>query len=131
MLAVVGSGCSLSSQLDNYFGGEKTNRLSAVSIEQNAETTMPADDLAYARAAAAEVLRGGQKDASLPWENPRSGARGTVTPIATTYTQDGRTCRNFLVSYVNGRAESWMQGEACREREGAWEVRSLKPWKRS
>ena len=59
-----------------------------------------------------------------------SGARGTVTPIASAYTQDGQTCRNFLASYVNGDSQSWMQGEACKLR-GAWEVRSLKPWKRS
>jgi surface antigen len=92
----------------------------------------PSDgDLAYARAAASEVLRRNQKDASLPWENPRSGARGTVTPIASAYTQDGQTCRNFLASYINGSDEAWLTGEACRQGKGSWEVRSLKPWKRS
>ncbi len=42
----------------------------------------------------------GDKDASLPWENPETGARGTVTPLAAAYTQDGSTCRDFLASYV-------------------------------
>ena len=39
-------------------------------------------DLVYARAVASDVLARGGKDASAPWENPTTGARGTVTPIA-------------------------------------------------
>ena len=77
------------------------------------------------------MLNRGGKDASQPWENPRSGARGTVTTIAAAYTQGGQTCRDFLASYVNGNSQAWLQGEACKLAKGAWEVRTLKPWKRS
>ena len=87
--------------------------------------------MAYARAAASDVLNRDEKYASAPWENPRTGARGTVTPIASAYTQDGRTCRDFLASYVQGTSQSWMQGEACKQDQGVWEIRALKPWKRS
>lgn len=90
-----------------------------------------ASDLAYARAALSDVLSRGGKDASAPWENPATGARGTVTPIASAYSQNGRVCRDFLASYVKPGSESWMQGEACRVRPGNWEVRTLKPWKRA
>jgi surface antigen len=92
-------------------------------------STPPAEtDLAIARAAASEVLASGGKDTSMPWENPRTGARGTITPIASAYDQDGVTCRDFLASYVRDGSESWLQGEACRARKGRWEVRTLKPW---
>lgn len=133
MLALGGGGCSLSGQFDSYFGGDKDTTGSITPPPgAKAEAALPPDaDLAFARAAASEVLRRGEKDASLTWENPRSGARGTVTPIATAYTQDGQTCRNFLASYVSGSAQSWLQGEACRQNRGAWEVRTLKPWKSS
>ena len=90
----------------------------------------PDSDLVFTRAAVSDVLSRPSNDASVPWENPHSGARGNVTPIASAYTQDGQTCRDFLASYVNGAAQSWLQGEACKQK-GAWEVRSLKPWKRS
>jgi surface antigen len=89
--------------------------------------TPPNGDLALAKAAALEVLGG---DTSLPWENPQTGARGTVTPLADAYAQDGFTCRDFLASYVREGAESWLQGEACRMHQGKWEVKSLRPWKR-
>ncbi len=91
----------------------------------------PEADLAYARAAVKDLLGAGRATASAPWENPKTGARGTVTPIAAAYQQAGTTCRDFLASYVRERVEAWMQGEACRGKEGPWEVKSLRPWKRS
>ena len=88
-------------------------------------------DLAFARTAASDVLTKGDKDSSQPWENPATGARGSVTPLSQAYSsEDGRTCRDFLASYVNGRAESWLQGAACKAGHGRWEIHTLKPWRR-
>jgi surface antigen len=91
----------------------------------------PEADLVLARAAIAEVLSTRRKDFSTSWENPSTGARGTVTPIAAAYEQDGVTCHDFLASHLNGRAETWMRGEACQQPQGRWEVKVLRPWKRS
>jgi surface antigen len=85
-------------------------------------------DLAFARNAASDVLTKGDKDSSQPWENPETGARGSVTPVAQAYSSEGRTCRDFLASYVNGKSESWLQGAACKSGEGRWEIHTLKPW---
>jgi surface antigen len=70
-------------------------------------------------------------DKQWAWENPSSGARGTVTPIASAYNQDGASCLGFLASYVRQSSEACLQGEACRAHKGKWEVKSLRPWKRS
>jgi surface antigen len=86
-------------------------------------------DLAFARNAASDVLTKGTKDSSQPWENPETGARGSVTPLANAYEAEGRTCRDFLASYVNGRNESWLQGAACKTAGGRWEIHTLKPWR--
>jgi surface antigen len=128
-------GCSISTgQFDSLFGGaDKSDVTGSIAPPAGAKGVgeLPPDgDLVYARAAASDVLSRGGKDASAPWENPSTGARGTVTPIASAYTQDGQTCRDFLASYVSGSSQSWMQGEACKRDKG-WEVRALKPWKRS
>ena len=88
-------------------------------------------DLAFARNAASDVLSRGDKDSSQPWENPDTGARGSVTPLTQAYaTEDGRTCRDFLASYVNGKTESWLQGAACHSGSGRWVIHTLKPWRR-
>ena len=132
LLALAGGGCSISTgQLDALFGDDKPETTGSIghAAEAKAAELPPAGDLAYARAAASDVLSRGGKDASAPWENPNTGARGTVTPIASAYTQDGKTCHDFLASYVRGRSQAWMQGEACRQQKGSWEVRALKPWK--
>jgi hypothetical protein len=125
-------GCSY--DLGSLLGkdGEKTRIAGPGSAVVPANRQLPTDaDLAYASAAAADVLTKGHKDMSAPWENPRTGARGTVTPIASAYTQDGLTCRDFLASYVQGTSQAWMQGEACKQDKGSWEIRALKPWKQS
>jgi hypothetical protein len=88
-------------------------------------------DLAYARAAVAEVLSRGGKDTSVPWRNPQSGARGNVTPLATSYSEAGMACRDFLASYIHGESQDWLEGAACRATSGAWQVRRLKPLRSS
>ena len=88
-------------------------------------------DLVYARAAAAEALSRGSRDASLPWQNPHSGAGGNITPLATSYSEAGMDCRDFLASYRHGDSQDWLEGAACRTASGTWEVRRLKPLKSS
>ena len=133
LLAIALGGCSISSPaLDSLFGlsDDKTGSITPPPGTKEVADLPPEHDLIFARAAASQVLARGVKDASEPWENPQTGARGTVTPVASAYTQDGQTCRDFLASYITPNSQAWLQGEACKQR-GSWEIRSLKPWKRS
>jgi hypothetical protein len=126
-------GCSLS-MLDSFSSGDKSDQTGSISPQPGAKETeaLPPDgDLIYTRLAVSEVLNRAEKDASVPWENPHTGARGTVTPIAAAYNSEGHICRDFLASYISGSAQSWLQGEACQQEKGKWEVRAIKPWKRS
>ena len=129
-------GCSFSYQLDNLVANKEERQAERAGALRNSvamvSSEMPPEaDLAIAGAAVNEVLSRGGKDSSLPWENPQSGARGTITPLAAAHNQDGVPCRDFLASYVKNGAESWMQGEACRAERGKWVVRSLRPWKKT
>jgi len=134
-LALAAGGCSLSGQLDSVFGnGDKSDQTGSITPPPGTKqmSELPPDaDLVFTRAAISEVLGRASNDASVPWENPQSGARGTVTPIASAYTQGGHTCRDFLASYVQGSSQAWLQGDACKQPKGVWEVRTIKPWKRS
>lgn len=141
-LALCGGGCSF--QLGSMFdhsndraqGWRKTESTGSIGHRSSAPVaaaqTSHADKAPQAdtslRAAARELVARNYTTTSLPWENPQTGARGTVTPLAKAYTQAGLTCRDFLASYIQDGAESWLQGEACREEGGGWEVRSLRPW---
>ncbi len=130
-LSLSAGGCSFSYQLDSLTGKGEPEQTGAMRPLRSLSTLPPEQDLAVARAAVSEFLGRGGSDSSMPWENPRTGARGTITPIASAYNQDGVTCRDFLASYVRDGNEAWMQGEACRIPQGKWEVRTLKPWNRT
>jgi surface antigen len=134
MLGLATGGCSFSYQLGSLFGPDDgpAQTASVAPAGATKPTSAPADgDLVFARAAAAELLARGTPHASVPWENPHTGARGTVTAVASAYPQDGLECRDFLASYVRGGAEAWLEGEACHVHRGKWEVRALRPLKRS
>jgi surface antigen len=130
-LSLSAGGCSFSYQLDSLTGKGEPEQTGAMRPLRSFTSLPPEQDLAVARAAVSEFLGRGDSDSSAPWENPRTGARGTITPIASAYNQDGATCRDFLASYVRDGNEAWMQGEACRIPQGKWEVRTLKPWNRT
>jgi surface antigen len=130
LIGVGSGGCSLSRTDSAFARMEDRDATGALGIAQAGGTPPTESDLAFARNAASDVLTKGSKDSSQPWENPETGARGSVTPLAQAYTSEGRTCRDFLASYVNGRLESWLQGAACQTDHGRWEIHTLKPWKR-
>jgi surface antigen len=129
LLGVHVGGCSLS-RTDSAFAKMDDAQITGSIGAAPAGGQLPSEsDLAFARNAASDVLTKGDKDSSQPWENPETGARGSVTPLAQAYSSDGRTCRDFLASYVNGRTESWLQGAACQSGNGRWEIRTLNPWR--
>ena len=132
LVGIEAGGCSFSRGDSGWlkFGGDEVT--GSVAPAKAGPAVPTETDLAFARNAASDVLTKGNKDASQPWENPETGARGSVTPLAQSYaSEDGRTCRDFLASYVNGRTEGWMQGAACKAHQGRWEIHTLKPWRRS
>lgn len=161
LCGLMASGCAVSGGMGNFFAkGKAADAPAQGSVQGNvhasalaheevtgstnaptlrasaavATSGLPSEtDLVFARMAIVEVLKRGSKEVSAPWENPSSGARGTVTPIANAYPRDGATCHDFLASYIRrGSPESWMQGQACRGgKRDAWEVKSLRPWTRS
>jgi hypothetical protein len=130
-------GCAY--QLGSLFGNSKGEpettaslpaRVTDAQASVNPALSPSEADLAYARAMVAEALARGGKDTSHPWENPHTGARGSITPLTSAYSSNGVTCRDFLASYVKDKSETWMQGEACKFNKG-WEVRTMKPWRKA
>jgi surface antigen len=132
LIGLTSSGCSMSrSAFARMQDPAATGTINTAKPRPVSHSGPTESDLAFARNAASDVLTKGDKDSSQPWENPETGARGSVTPLAQSYASEGHTCRDFLASYVNGAAESWLQGAACKSDHGRWEIHALRPWKQS
>jgi surface antigen len=133
LVGIGAGGCSFSRGDGAFAKMDNKDVTGAIGAARPTAAAGPTEsDLAFARNAASDVLSRGDKDSSQPWDNPETGARGSVTPLSQAYaSEDGRTCRDFLASYVNGRTESWLQGAACQTGHGRWEIHTLKPWRQS
>jgi hypothetical protein len=130
-LASLLGGCSYQlGAIGSQATSEAPERTSSIPSAARAVWAPIEADLAVAKAAVVELFTRGSQDASQPWENPHTGARGTITPVASAYTQDGTLCRDFLASYLRDEKESWFQGGACRK-GSKWEVRDIRPLDRS
>jgi surface antigen len=129
LIAVSAGGCSVSRTDGAFAKMEDQEATGSIGMARSGGPAPTESDLAFARNAASDVLTRGDKDASQPWENPETGARGSVTPLAQAYSSEGRICRDFLASYVNGRSERWLEGAACQTGHGEWEIHTLKPWR--
>jgi surface antigen len=133
-VAVAAAGCSsiqLNSLMPKQDAGtiSSTNRPNQIGPAHAAAAQVSNADLAYARAAAAEVLMRGAEVNSVPWRNPQTGVGGNITLLATSRDRVGLPCRDFLASYMSGASQAWLQGSACRSARGEWQVKSLKPLK--
>lgn len=133
--------CSMSMQLGDFFSDKKDEQIVAARSGANdvigstparsgkttADEKMDSADWTFAAAALREALGKGEDGSSIPWQNPDTGASGTVTPVANAYVQEGLACRNFLASHVGNGRESWFEGTACRIHRGQWDVRTTRP----
>ncbi|MFZ0609244.1 MAG: RT0821/Lpp0805 family surface protein [Xanthobacteraceae bacterium] len=136
MSALAASGCSY--RLASLVATDDTAAVATGSIAATGQANpgsravrAAATDLAYARAAASDVLAYAGKDTSVHWQNPQTGAGGNILPLDTSYREDGLPCRDFLASYLHGAAQDWLRGAACRTASGSWEVTRLTPLKSS
>ena len=137
LLGLTACGCSMSMELGSLFGKDDDAKATDKSdprdvtaslqlVSTRSENSMTSTDWSLATIALREALANSEDGMSVPWLNPNTGTRGTVTPIASAYVQRGSACRNFLTSRVGDGQEGWFEGTACRGHAGQWDVRSTR-----
>ena len=58
----------------------------------------------------------------VSWNNPQTGAAGSVTPVRTYQTASGQYCREFQENVtINGQRQN-AYGTACLQPDGSWRV---------
>ena len=79
-------------------------------------------DKKMATEAAQKALESAPTGKPVAWNNPDSGHAGTVTPVKTYQTADGKQCRQYETSVtIDGKQEKAF-GKACRQPDGSWQI---------
>jgi surface antigen len=90
-------------------------------LNRSMAAQMTREDLQMAQAALREALGSASDGSVVAWNNPATGASGTVTPLKSS-TQGGRACR-VVQTYTDARGQrSTDQWEFCKQ-GGNWALR--------
>jgi surface antigen len=96
---------------------------SSGAIFSTVDTSLKPSDKSMAQKNLQKALEKSLSGNSVRWQNPSSGARGSVTPLKTWKTSEGTYCRSFRekIELASGKTVS-RNGVACRSAEAVWEA---------
>jgi surface antigen len=91
--------------------------------------TLDQEDWRRAKGAMGLALDPQGNGSPVTWENPQSKARGSFTPVGQAKAVDDKICRAFIAELGGSLKSEQLQGDACRDRSGEWNVGKVQPWK--
>jgi surface antigen len=126
------SGCSIAIPMSGsssaMWGGASDDVTGSISKPTpRLSRKLDAEDLRRATAAMNTALDPQGSGASVNWDNPQTGAKGSFTPMGQAYPLDGKICRAFLASIVADETQEKLEGSACREKTAEWALVGVKP----
>jgi surface antigen len=68
-----------------------------------------------------------QQSVTTNWDNPTSGAKGTFVALGRPYTSVSGHCRTFRADIDRPAKDHFVEGTACADQTGDWQVTELKP----
>jgi hypothetical protein len=86
---------------------------------------MEASDEATIRNAVSSIDLEELGGAEIPWANPRTGSRGSISRIGD-YRQEGAICRRFTASRESFEGVRLYNGDVCLGASGLWRTLSFK-----
>jgi surface antigen len=88
------------------------------------------EDTRRAQAALATALDPQGNGATVRWDNPDSGAKGSFGAVGNAFLINHTICRMFVATVSVKEPEQWLQGNACRVTAGEWTIKDVKAWKK-
>lgn len=81
---------------------------------------LDAEDWRRASAAMATALDPQGSGDVVRWDNPDSGAKGSIIPSGPAFPKDGKVCRAFHAELATKETHENIEGAACREKTADW-----------
>ena len=79
-------------------------------------------DKEMATQAAHQAFENNHTGAPSTWQNPDTGASGSITPTRTYQIENGQYCREYTQDITVGGEKHQTYGTACRQPDGSWKV---------
>lgn len=122
------AGAGLGGLLGNQFGGGAgkgvMTALGVVAgglLGSQVGKSLDQADVAYASRTTQTALDTGRSGQRVSWQNPDTGAAGTVVPRPA-YQANGTYCREFQQTITVGGQTQEGYGTACKQPDGAWKI---------
>ena len=129
LAALVLGGCAISTPLGPIFGSDDDAATGTVAPpDTRFSSDMSEADWTLAQAAVRTALDAGAGRPSASWQNPASGSKGTISPVASAFAVDGALCQAFTAIVTADGETSYYQGRACRTGSKAWMVTETSAW---
>ena len=123
MAAPLLGGCAMSFPMTSMVpgGDDITGSLADVPFGQ----LLDEEDRRRERAALATALDPQGDGATIHWENPKTGHKGSITASGHAYPADNKVCRGFTGDLTHKGGQRSMQGTACIVAAGEWALKTV------
>jgi surface antigen len=115
-------GCSVSMPMGSLLGDDD----STGSIQKPQLDGLVGEDWRRAKAALAAALGASDAKAPVAWTNPDSGTKGSFLPVGDAYATASGTCRAFSAAVDRNDTDDSLQGTACSDKNGDWQVTDVR-----
>lgn len=89
------------------------------------------EDWRRAQSALSVALDPQGNGASVNWDNPQSGVKGSFIPAADAFPSDEKICRAFFAELGGSAPDQYLRGLGCRDKSGDWTITDVKPAKKA
>jgi len=130
LFAVQLGGCATSIPLPSFASFSKSDVTGSIPKTSPLSSKLNSEDWRRAKGALAVAMDPQGNGAPVSWENPQSHAKGSFVPVGQAWAKDDGICRTFLAKVGGSHPPLQLQGSACREKGGEWQVGKVQPWKK-
>lgn len=129
MAALTVAGCAISTPLGPIFGSDDEGSTGTITPrDERFSNSMTDRDWTLAKGAVLAAIESREGQAPTTWDNPETGTKGTVSPLAGAFAADGGLCRSFIAAVAEGIETSYYEGRACRKGTDPWTVMESTAW---
>jgi surface antigen len=124
-------GCSVSMPMASFVPNLHDDETTGSIAKPQLSDWLDREDWQSAKTAFSQALDEKNVAEATSWDNPKSGTKGTFIAIGEPFPGMSGPCRAFHADIDRQATDKALEGTACANRSGEWQVTEVKPAKQS